>query len=293
MEYDAAGALLRVADVERAAAEIVAEAPPLLRRIRDDLRQHQLEDAARRLLRDPPRFTRLDDELVRLELIGLAKRSGEHWAPRNPLLAAVFHERLEVEGPSGSQRTLADPAAVQLLREALDAPVQAPELAPMQTVPVRPPLKAEAEATTAADRAAPAARPPALAKKPSPPETAAHDEWAQRDPVNPNWRAERLSRSKQRSGANIPQGVLVGAVATLLALVAYAAWTGLSGAFSQQEVPTSQAATSSAPAAMPLPAWVPTLVEVPAGPFLMGSDDSDTLADDDEKPQHTLELSTY
>ena len=42
-----------------------------------------------------------------------------------------------------------------------------------------------------------------------------------------------------------------------------------------------------------LPAWVPALVEVPAGPFLMGSSDADTQADEDEKPQHTLELPTY
>jgi formylglycine-generating enzyme required for sulfatase activity len=35
------------------------------------------------------------------------------------------------------------------------------------------------------------------------------------------------------------------------------------------------------------------MVEVPAGPFLMGSSDKDKLADDDEKPQHRLELPTY
>lgn len=35
------------------------------------------------------------------------------------------------------------------------------------------------------------------------------------------------------------------------------------------------------------------LVEIPAGPFLMGSRDDDPLADDDEKPQHTLTLETY
>jgi formylglycine-generating enzyme required for sulfatase activity len=35
------------------------------------------------------------------------------------------------------------------------------------------------------------------------------------------------------------------------------------------------------------------MVEVPAGPFLMGSSDKDKLAYDDEKPQHRLELPTY
>ncbi|GAB4214293.1 MAG: hypothetical protein OHK0022_52630 [Roseiflexaceae bacterium] len=39
--------------------------------------------------------------------------------------------------------------------------------------------------------------------------------------------------------------------------------------------------------------WVPTLVKVPAGPFLMGSADTDKLADFDENPQHRLELPDF
>ena len=42
-----------------------------------------------------------------------------------------------------------------------------------------------------------------------------------------------------------------------------------------------------------LPSWVPAMVEVPAGPFLMGSDTVDPQAYDDEKPQHTLALPIY
>ncbi len=45
--------------------------------------------------------------------------------------------------------------------------------------------------------------------------------------------------------------------------------------------------------APPRPAWVPELVEVPAGPFLMGSSSADADADDDEKPQHTVKLPGY
>ncbi|NCC37506.1 MAG: formylglycine-generating enzyme family protein, partial [Chloroflexia bacterium] len=41
------------------------------------------------------------------------------------------------------------------------------------------------------------------------------------------------------------------------------------------------------------PPWVPTLVKVPAGPFLMGSSDADTMAHSDEKPQHRLVLPDY
>jgi formylglycine-generating enzyme required for sulfatase activity len=44
-----------------------------------------------------------------------------------------------------------------------------------------------------------------------------------------------------------------------------------------------------------LKATVPELVEIPAGPFLMGSSETDALAEDWdwEKPQHRLELPTY
>ena len=42
-----------------------------------------------------------------------------------------------------------------------------------------------------------------------------------------------------------------------------------------------------------LPAWVPELVKVPVGPFLMGSSDRDKAASSTEKPQHTLTLPDY
>jgi len=42
-----------------------------------------------------------------------------------------------------------------------------------------------------------------------------------------------------------------------------------------------------------MPAWVPELVKVPAGPFLMGSSDADRQAQGNEKPQHSLNLPDY
>lgn len=39
--------------------------------------------------------------------------------------------------------------------------------------------------------------------------------------------------------------------------------------------------------------WIPQLVHIPAGSFLMGSSDADQLADSDEKPQHRMELPDY
>ncbi|PDV98648.1 hypothetical protein, partial [Candidatus Viridilinea mediisalina] len=73
------------------AAEVrVRQGDTLLRRIHSDLRKSDLLDAARRLISDPPIFTRLDDDMARLELIGLAKQTGDRWAARNLLLAEVF-----------------------------------------------------------------------------------------------------------------------------------------------------------------------------------------------------------
>ena len=40
-------------------------------------------------------------------------------------------------------------------------------------------------------------------------------------------------------------------------------------------------------------AWIPQMVHIPAGPFLMGSSDADPMADSDEKPQHRMELPDY
>ena len=51
-----------------------------------------------------------------------------------------------------------------------------------------------------------------------------------------------------------------------------------------------------APAVVPptnQPAWVPEMVAVPAGSFLMGSNSADSQADGDEYPQHTLILPAY
>jgi formylglycine-generating enzyme required for sulfatase activity len=39
--------------------------------------------------------------------------------------------------------------------------------------------------------------------------------------------------------------------------------------------------------------WIPELVEIPAGPFLMGSSDTDEQARSNERPQHELTLPTY
>ncbi|MFP4440484.1 MAG: formylglycine-generating enzyme family protein [Chloroflexaceae bacterium] len=56
-------------------------------------------------------------------------------------------------------------------------------------------------------------------------------------------------------------------------------------------VPGSSIRTPQPLPAIPIP--IPEMVEIPAGPFLMGSTDADERADDDEQPQHELRLETY
>ncbi|MEI6181470.1 MAG: SUMF1/EgtB/PvdO family nonheme iron enzyme, partial [Chloroflexales bacterium] len=51
--------------------------------------------------------------------------------------------------------------------------------------------------------------------------------------------------------------------------------------------------TVRVPQAPKLPAWVPEMVAVPAGSFLMGSSSADSQAKSDEQPQHTLTLPDY
>ena len=188
----------QVAHVER---QIGQYGDPLLRQIQNDMHEHQLESAVRLLLTTPPRFTRLDDAMTRLELIGLAKRDGERWAPRNPLLADVFREVLDV------------PAPVQTLAPARDDSAPATPVVPTAT-PVIP----------------------------------------KASPVTPT-----ATQPSPSSAASIKVN------------------------------PPSPAVTTVGVRA----SWIPELIHIPAGPFLMGSSDTDTLADSDEKPQHRLELPDY
>ncbi|MEI6778245.1 MAG: SUMF1/EgtB/PvdO family nonheme iron enzyme [Chloroflexales bacterium] len=175
-------------EVEHAVRQISEGGNPLLRQIQNDLREHHLEDAARRLLTKSPRYTRLNEDMLRLELIGLAKRDGNRWAPRNPLLAEVFREVLEMSVPAQTPTPARDESA---------------PATPVTPTATQPPPSSAASVTPI----------------PPDPDTATVGEWA-----------------------------------------------------------------------MP---WLPTLIYIPAGPFLMGSSDADKQADDNEKPQHTLTLPDF
>jgi formylglycine-generating enzyme required for sulfatase activity len=231
----------------------------LLRNLYSKLDEHQLQEAARQLLTAPPRFSRLYNEMVRLELLGLAKGVQGQWAVRNPLIETALRDWLQME------------------------PMQ-----PLQVPPI--PLPA-----------------------PEPP----------RHPVGPRLYAPRVLLAV---GVVIALLLIIGMVAALgggagngevARATATATEAGPSATVTREltdtpQVPTHTSAPASpttAPSATAEPTTNPTntvpgvveiapgvtmeFVGVPAGPFLMGSSDDDELADDDEKPQHELDLPAY
>lgn len=248
--YAQRGQAIGSTQIEQAVRQISQRGDPLLRQIRNDLREHQLEDAARRLLTAPPRFNRLNDEMVRLELIGLAKPGDTHWQPRNPLLAEVFHEQLGLP-----------PVAPALPRQPISsepAPTSRRHSFPIWAVPGMLVLLVSVVlfvawrsigGVGAALNGTPTTGPSAIQPEPTASSTTAPTDAPTSAPIPPT------------AGPT--------------------------------DAPTATPTNIPTPEPMPLPAWVPELVKVPAGPFLMGSSDTDTQADDDEKPQHSLELPDY
>jgi len=94
-EYRAAGESLTPAYLDRAVEQILRD-DPLLRHVRKALDEQRLSAAARSLLNDRLRFSRLDEEMARLELVGLAKELGGYWTVRNRLLGCALREWVDV-----------------------------------------------------------------------------------------------------------------------------------------------------------------------------------------------------
>jgi len=308
------GADIGPEQVEHAERQIGQDGDPLLHQIQNDLHEHQLESAVRRLLTTPPRFTRLDDAMTRLELIGLAKRDGERWAPRNPLLAEVFREVLEVPAPAPtpapahSESDSAPHISVEIddLRQEIAHFAQStatvcpvPTVAPTATpvTPTATQLSPSSAASVTPSPPAPAAAAAEVFREvldvPVPAQTPApvRDESASATPVTPNaTQHPPLSAISEPPIPPDPDTATVGewarrygwVVIPFLLIIAVIA------------IPQTRSALiggTSQPT--PLPAWVPALVKVAAGPFLMGSTDADPLAENDEKPQHSLDLPDY
>ncbi|MEI8164845.1 MAG: SUMF1/EgtB/PvdO family nonheme iron enzyme [Chloroflexales bacterium] len=310
------GAGLGPTSLADAVRQIRQGGDPLLRRIRDDLREYALEDAARRLLSDPPPFNRLDDQMARLELVGLAKPAGEHWAPRNPLLDEVFRARLGL--PPAPPSIVSEPVTAPPDVRPKAAPPVEPDGAPMKrarptqgevTVGQRQPPTDDAEAPR---WIAPAAAPvSALTLELL---DAFEDDHRQRALRN-RWGILVLAVVVVAVGLFALLMLLGKGVPPVYPLLTITPRTGLGAttvavteAIAQATtaptaLPTPTATTpptalptltaTAPPTATPPPAWVPALVKVPAGPFLMGSSAADTQALDNEKPQQSVTLDTY
>lgn len=78
------------------AIEQLLRGDPLLRHLRRALDEQDLSDASKDLLDGHLRFSRLDEEMARLELLGLASETDGHWTVRNRLLARALRSWLVV-----------------------------------------------------------------------------------------------------------------------------------------------------------------------------------------------------
>ena len=232
--------------VEALSWQLLEHSDPLLEHLRRSIADLKLDDAARRLLSMSQRTSRTDAATERLDLLGLAERTGRHWAPRSPLLAVALAEWLHFGMPETNRMT----DAAQAVRHAALARYLSD-------------LKLEQTATTS------------------------HAERA----TTPTEQM-RLQRHANE-------------IADEIARIEAARHPGV-GAAREPPLPPPETETAPRPAVIetaprpavgarrdaPLP-YLPTLIPIPAGPFLMGSSNADTQADANEKPQHSLILPDY
>ena len=264
----------------------------LLEHLRRSLGELDLRGAARRLLTANQRTSTTDDDTARLELLGLARRAGRHWAPRSPLLTVALAEWLHLGIPEANTMTAAatvaqQAALVQHLNDMKDEQAATTSHAERAASPAeqmrlqrhakelsdeiaRIEAAQRVASSAAAPTAAPVVSPPTTAPAESPPPTTA--------PVVP-------------SSATAPIDAPVKPPPTVASPAVPVAPPPLSAPNAPAPSPTTRtSALSPQPSALPP---LPTLIHIPAGPFLMGSSDADTHAVGDEKPQHTMTLPDF
>jgi hypothetical protein len=103
-------------DVVESAVEQLLSGDPLLQHLLRGLFEHHLLAASRSLLEDRLRFSRLDDEMAQLELLGLASEVDGYWTVRNQLLARALEDWL---APSSVSEDWIDALEIRL-REFID-----------------------------------------------------------------------------------------------------------------------------------------------------------------------------
>ncbi len=276
------GAAIGPEQVEHAERQIGQDGDPLLHQIQNDLHEHQLESAVRRLLTTPPRFTRLDDAMTRLELIGIAKRDSDRWAPRNPLLADVFREQLGLRPmPRTASRATKSPA------QSRQTPTES-SAAPRQTWDKRYTWVVIPFLVIIAVIAIPQTRSVLMGGMSQP--TVATT-------------VLRTPTSAIARAATVAPTVAPIAAPTTAPPIAPTDAPTIAPTSAPTDAPTTAPTIAPTDAPTPLPAWVPELVKVAAGSFLMGSTDQQVAAlvsqgvDEnrvkDEKSQHPLPLPDY
>jgi len=100
-EYLASGESLTPAHVD-SAAERLLSGDPLLHHLRKAVTEQHLLAAGKALLDGHVRFSRLDEEMARLELLGLAREADGCWTVRNRLLARALQEACYAEKVSAA-----------------------------------------------------------------------------------------------------------------------------------------------------------------------------------------------
>ncbi len=249
-----AGGSPNVAAVEDGTRKLLEQSDPLLEHLRRSVTELRLEDAAWRLLSASQRTSRTDDATERLELLGLAHRAERYWEPRSPLLSVALGEWLKLSLHDADNIVIAARAVRQSATERYLSE-----------------LKLEQTAVTS------------HAERATTPDEQIRLQRRAKDLANEIRQLEVVQREQTQPPDDQP----------------------VADTDSRLEPPVQPPEPVNTPkpsiqpvAAQPQPpklrpAYLPTLVHVPAGPFLMGSSNSDRLADGDEQPQHTLTLPDY
>ncbi len=109
--------------VDELSWSLLTDNDALLDHLQRNIQNLRLEQAALRLLSSSQRARRLDGEIERLDLLGIARRAGEYWAPRNPLFSVALAEWLGLPLPDNTTvpaaATTAQAAALERLRAEL------------------------------------------------------------------------------------------------------------------------------------------------------------------------------
>jgi hypothetical protein len=78
--------------VDKAIAHLMQYGSPLIDHLQRALIDQDLLKAAHNLLHHSRRFSRLDAQMVRLELLGLATERDGYWQARNPFLSQLLED---------------------------------------------------------------------------------------------------------------------------------------------------------------------------------------------------------